>query len=91
MVFNLYVVEGYKHKEIGQQLGITEATSRATLATARLAVGLRRFRFGRILRENALILRIMHGRLSLFRFLGDLDVVHFMVFETPAGIPAIER
>lgn len=35
-VFNLYVVEGYKHKEVGEMLGITEATSRATLATARL-------------------------------------------------------
>lgn len=35
MVFNLYVVEGFKHKEIGAQLGITTATSRATLATAR--------------------------------------------------------
>ncbi len=35
MVFNLYVIEGYKHKEIGEKLGITEATSRATLATAR--------------------------------------------------------
>jgi RNA polymerase sigma-70 factor (ECF subfamily) len=35
MVFNLYVVEGYKHKEVAEQLGITEATSRATFATAR--------------------------------------------------------
>jgi RNA polymerase sigma-70 factor (ECF subfamily) len=35
MVFNLYIIEGYKHKEISEQLGITEATSRATLATAR--------------------------------------------------------
>ena len=34
-VFNMYVMEGYKHKEIGQRLGITEATSRATLASAR--------------------------------------------------------
>jgi RNA polymerase sigma factor (sigma-70 family) len=35
MVFNLYIIEGYKHREIGEKLGITEATSRATLATAR--------------------------------------------------------
>lgn len=35
MVFNLYVIEGYKHREIGEQLNITAATSRATLATAR--------------------------------------------------------
>jgi len=35
MVFNLYIIEGYKHREVGEKLGITEATSRATLATAR--------------------------------------------------------
>jgi RNA polymerase sigma-70 factor (ECF subfamily) len=35
MVFNLYIIEGYKHREIGEKLGITEGTSRATLATAR--------------------------------------------------------
>lgn len=35
MVFNLYVIEGYKHREVAEKLGITEGTSRATLATAR--------------------------------------------------------
>lgn len=35
-VFNLFVVEGYSHKEIGEQLGITESTSRSNLAKARL-------------------------------------------------------
>jgi len=35
MVFNLYVKEGYKHNEIAEQLGITEATSRSNLAKAR--------------------------------------------------------
>jgi FixJ family two-component response regulator len=35
MVFNLYVVEGYKHREVAEKLGIIEATSRATFATAR--------------------------------------------------------
>lgn len=34
-VFNLYVVEGYDHKEIAQALGISEATSRTQLAKAR--------------------------------------------------------
>ncbi|MBL7826022.1 MAG: RNA polymerase sigma factor [Saprospiraceae bacterium] len=35
-VFNLYVVEGYSHKEIGEALEITESTSRSNLAKARL-------------------------------------------------------
>lgn len=35
-VFNLYVVEGYSHKEIAQMLGFTEATSRSKLQRARI-------------------------------------------------------
>lgn len=35
-VFNLYVVEGFSHKEIGEALDITESTSRSNLAKARL-------------------------------------------------------
>jgi len=35
-VFNLYVVEGYSHKEIGDALDITESTSRSNLVKARL-------------------------------------------------------
>lgn len=34
-VFNLYVIEGYSHKEIAEQLGITESTSRSNLVKAR--------------------------------------------------------
>lgn len=34
-VFNLYVVEGYSHKEIANTLGITESTSRSNLVKAR--------------------------------------------------------
>jgi len=34
-VFNLYVIEGFSHREIGQQLGITESTSRSNLVKAR--------------------------------------------------------
>lgn len=34
-VFNLYVVEGYSHKEISEQLGISEGTSKSQLARAR--------------------------------------------------------
>lgn len=34
-VFNMYVVEGYSHKEIGDELGISESTSRSNLVKAR--------------------------------------------------------
>lgn len=34
-VFNLNVIEGYSHKEIGELLGISEATSRSQLIRAR--------------------------------------------------------
>ncbi len=35
MVFNLYALEGYSHKEISGKLGITEGTSKSNLARAR--------------------------------------------------------
>ena len=35
MVFNLYVIEGYKHQEIGELLGISEGTSKSQLMHAR--------------------------------------------------------
>lgn len=35
MVFNLYEVEGYSHKEIGEKLGLTESSSRVYLARAK--------------------------------------------------------
>ena len=34
-IFNLYVIEGYSHKEIGTQLNISEGTSKSQLARAR--------------------------------------------------------
>jgi len=34
-IFNMYAVEGYSHKEIGEQLNISEATSRSQYARAR--------------------------------------------------------
>ncbi|MCC6583203.1 MAG: RNA polymerase sigma factor [Chitinophagales bacterium] len=34
-IFNLYVVEGYSHKEIGEMLEINEGTSKSQLARAR--------------------------------------------------------
>lgn len=35
MVFNLSVMEGYSHKEIGEQLGISESASRSQLTKAK--------------------------------------------------------
>lgn len=34
-VFNMYVIDGFKHREIAAELGITEATSKSNLARAR--------------------------------------------------------
>ena len=35
-IFNLYVMEGFRHKEIGKMLGISEITSRSQLNRARI-------------------------------------------------------
>ncbi len=35
LVFTLYVIEGYKHKEIAENLGITEGTSKSQLNLAK--------------------------------------------------------
>ena len=34
-VFNLYVVEGYTHREIAEMMGISEGTSKSQLARAK--------------------------------------------------------
>ena len=34
-VFNLYAIEGYSHREIGDMLGISENTSKSQLSRAR--------------------------------------------------------
>ena len=36
LVFNLYVLDGYSHKEIAQMLGISEGTSRSQYARAKI-------------------------------------------------------
>ena len=36
MIFNMYVIEGYAHKEIAEKLGISEGTSKSQLARARM-------------------------------------------------------
>lgn len=38
VVFNLYAIEGFSHKEIGEKLGINESTSRSQLVKARKAL-----------------------------------------------------
>ncbi len=35
VVFNLYAIEGYSHREIGEMLGISEGTSKSNLSRAR--------------------------------------------------------
>jgi len=35
VVFNLYAIEGFNHREIAQQLNITEGTSKSQYARAR--------------------------------------------------------
>jgi RNA polymerase sigma factor (sigma-70 family) len=35
-IFNLYVIEGYTHKEISEKLGINEGTSKSQLAKAKI-------------------------------------------------------
>lgn len=35
MVFNMYAIEGYSHKEISEAIGITESASRSQLTRAR--------------------------------------------------------
>ena len=47
-VLNMYVIEGYSHKEIGEELGITESSSRSQLTKARV-------KLKRILLERGLL------------------------------------
>ncbi len=37
-VFNMYAIEGYSHKEIGEKLGINENTSKSQLSKARASL-----------------------------------------------------
>ena len=34
-VFNMYVIEGYSHREIADELGVTESTSKTQFRKAR--------------------------------------------------------
>jgi len=35
LVFNLYVIEGYSHQEIAEEMSITQGTSKSNLSRAR--------------------------------------------------------
>ena len=37
-IFNMYAIEGYSHKEIAQELNISESTSKSQLSRARSAI-----------------------------------------------------
>lgn len=52
-IFNLYAVKGYSHKEIAQQLGITESTSKSQLSRAKAK--LRNMMLGRDMQEQELL------------------------------------
>ena len=37
-VFNMYVIDGYSHKEIADEIGLKESSSRALLTRAKLKI-----------------------------------------------------
>ena len=47
-IFNMYAIEGYSHKEIAQELDISENTSKSQLSRARAVIK-------KLLNENNLI------------------------------------
>ena len=55
MVFNLYAIDGFSHKEIAEQIGITESTSKSQLSRARahLQARLQRIEMDRRLKQQA--------------------------------------
>jgi len=52
MVFNLYVIENYSHKEIAEALGISISTSKTQLSKARKAI---QKKIGKITHESKYI------------------------------------
>lgn len=48
IVFNMYVIEGYDHREIGRALGVSESTSRSQLARAKVMLQ-------KLLKENDIV------------------------------------
>ena len=46
MVFNIYAIEGYTHKEIGELLSVTEGTSKSQYSRARVILQTKLARLG---------------------------------------------
>jgi len=63
VIFKLYIIEGYPHKEIAKMLGIQESTSRSQLARARekLIVKLRKIESVEFSRLNNLFFQIQRN------------------------------
>jgi len=55
LVFNLYAIDGFSHKEIAEQIGITESTSKSQLSRARthLQARLQTLEMDRSLKQQA--------------------------------------
>jgi RNA polymerase sigma-70 factor (ECF subfamily) len=53
MVFNLYAIDGYNHKEIAEQMGINEGTSKSNLSRARKILQDRIFELGLVDEEKS--------------------------------------
>jgi RNA polymerase sigma factor (sigma-70 family) len=53
-VFNLYAIEGYSHKEIAEQLGISENTSKSQLSRARNLLQLNIARHEKMLKHKVI-------------------------------------
>ena len=54
-IFNLYAIEGYSHKEIGELLGINENTSKSQLSRARAQLQVKLLETERVLEKNKII------------------------------------
>ena len=52
MVFNLFAIEGYKHSEIAEKLGISESTSKSQLFKARKLLQENYYKMNTIIHEN---------------------------------------
>ena len=52
MVFNLFAIEGYKHSEIAEQLGITVSTSKSQLFKARKLLQENYYKMNKTIHEN---------------------------------------
>ena len=54
-IFNLYAIEGYSHKEIGELLGINENTSKSQLSRARMQLQKKLLETERVLEKQNII------------------------------------